>query len=115
MSICKDTLELESLQRKKITQGVHPAVMKVITEADRLAVIRAHAAVFVLNMRKDMMTRFQGLLLLPLINSWQDCLNAQAELCSTLSAIESQKAQLLSKCTRLRAEHRKPFRTMQEY
>ena len=108
--IASDTICLKEAEQRYLASGLHPDAIKLLTEADRLAMIRSHAAQFRLNLRQELISRYQGLLLLPFVNSWQDCLNLKAERDRILASIETERKALLPNCTRLRAEHRRLLR-----
>lgn len=110
--IVRDSKFLLETHKQYIAKGIHPDVVKVLTEADSYAMRQTHAREFRLNIRQERLTRFQGLLILPLMNSWQDCHNLKLEQHHMLSCIQREREGLLAMCTQLRTEHRKPLRML---
>lgn len=108
--ISRDTIALREAEQTYLAKGLHANAIKLMTEADMVAMRQAHASEFRLNVRQEMITRYLGILLLPLVGSWQDCLNLKAERNRILARMESERKALLPNCNRLRAEHRRLLR-----
>lgn len=108
--IASDTVCLKESEQRYLAKGFNPIAVKLLIEADRLVMIRSHATQFRLNVRQEVVSRYQGLLLLPLVNSWQDCLQLKAERDRILASIPIERKGLLPNCTRLYAWHRRLLR-----
>jgi len=112
----RDRLMILGFRDVKLAKNVFPANgVHLVCHADIASMLKAHAQEFRLRVRKEVARRFVGLLVLPYVETWQDCNELMLENNLLERKIDSDIRDLKGKCTQQRILHRKILRCMNLY